>query len=59
MTGLIQVDRWTCPTCGHTEVPNASDGAPMQRAIRRAQERHAARHRRALAEALRIAGGAA
>lgn len=44
MIGLISPDRWTCPQCGRTETPHAGDGAAMQRAIRRAQERHTRRH---------------
>ena len=41
----VSPDRWTCPTCLETETPRAGEGAAMDRAIRRAQEQHARRHR--------------
>jgi hypothetical protein len=43
MFSLQQPDRWSCITCGKTEVPNVPEAA-MHAAIVRVQQLHARQH---------------
>lgn len=55
MIGLTPPDRWTCPTCHRTVVPQARSEARLLQALRTAQEQHAARHSSRLDRALQAA----
>ena len=43
MIGMTPADRWTCPRCLRTEIPNVPEAA-MHAAIVRVQQLHAHRH---------------
>lgn len=55
MIGLVQPDRWTCPTCHRTVIPKVRSDAELPEAIRCAQLRHGRRHAHALEAAAYLA----
>lgn len=44
MIGLVQPDRWTCPTCYATVLPKVRDEDELHDAIRRLQLLHSRLH---------------
>lgn len=54
MIGLAQADRWTCPDCGGTEVPDVAPDR-LHRAIRNLQLEHASAHAAERVRAIRLA----